>query len=67
VWAAAAPAAEVLGRGGGGGPRGFVYAHAARPAMGRLSEAARDEALAAELWEATEECVRRAGVVQARL
>jgi len=35
--------------------------------MGRLSEAARDEALAAELWEATEECVRRAGVVQARL
>jgi NAD(P)-dependent dehydrogenase (short-subunit alcohol dehydrogenase family) len=68
VWAAAAPVAEVVGGGGGERgagplPPGFVWAHGARPAPGRLSSQARDARLAAALWQATEDCVRRAGVV----
>jgi NAD(P)-dependent dehydrogenase (short-subunit alcohol dehydrogenase family) len=72
AWAATADPAAVCpppGRGSDGSgtqsllPPGYCYAHGARPAPAQLSPQARDAALAAALFEATEGVVAGAGVV----
>ena len=66
VWAVTAPPAAVAppppGHVGTTTPPGFSFAHASRPAPHLLSAQARDAALAAALFEATEAVIAGAGV-----